>query len=469
MAGRIYEGKRVLIVGMGKSGAAAMKAFASAGAEIAVFDSKDMEWNDRELFERVGEIGAVPYFNGKVPPHEGWDYIVKSPGVPPTLPFIAAAVECGAVLMGDLDPAYQFAPEGAVFIAITGTNGKTTTTTLVGEIYKNAGAVSVVTGNIGTPVIESAVKAAYGTIFVTEVSSFQLEDSREFSPKVAALLNLTPDHLDRHGTMESYGAAKARVFAAQGAGDYIVYNADDELVCGLVKSAPSKAFPFSRTKELETGAFVKDGMIVLADSEAVVKKYKGVGSCETTALAAVGELRIPGAHNVENALAAAAIAYCGGISPKVIASTLKCFKGVEHRMEHVATIDGVRFVNDSKGTNPDASTKAIEASDAGILLIAGGYDKQSDFRPFVRGFGGKVKHLLLMGATAERFKSEAEQEGFTDVTLCEDMGACVRLGFELAERGDTVLLSPASASWDMYSCFEERGEHFKEIVEGLRR
>jgi UDP-N-acetylmuramoylalanine--D-glutamate ligase len=257
--------------------------------------------------------------------------------------------------------------------------------------------------------------------------------------------------------MERYGAAKAKVFARQTEEDYIVYNADDELVAALVKDAKSKPFPFSRITAVENGAFLKDGRLVIADAA------KG-GVID---LIAVEELRIPGAHNIENALAAAAIAYCGGIAPKVIAESLKSFKGVEHRLEYVASIYGVKFVNDSKGTNPDASAKAIEASDAGILLIAGGYDKQSDFRPFVRGFGGKVKHLLLLGETAERFKEEAASEGFTDATVCEDMGACVRLGLELAAPGDTVLLSPASASWDMYSCFEERGAHFKRIVEEL--
>jgi UDP-N-acetylmuramoylalanine--D-glutamate ligase len=462
-----YRDKHILIAGMGKSGVAAMKAFAQVGARVAVYDTKDIEWTDKELWTRITQIGAETYFNGATPPSEGWDYIVKSPGVPPDLPFIKEAVEQGAVLMSDLDPAYAFAPEAGVFIAITGTNGKTTTTTLVGEIYRNAGAVSAVAGNIGTPVLDTARKAAYGTIFVTEISSFQLEDAREFRPKVAAILNLTPDHLDRHGTMERYGAAKARIFARQTEKDYIVYNHDDALVAELVKPARSRPFPFSRTAELGTGAYVKDGRIVLADGDAVVKKYKSVGSDDTIDLIAAAELRIPGAHNVENALAAAAIAYCGGIDPKVIAATLRSFRGVEHRMEHVATIDGVKFVNDSKGTNPDASAKAIEASDTGIMLIAGGYDKGSDFRPFVRGFGGKVKRLLLMGATAERFREEAEAEGFKDISLCDDLGSCVRLGYELAEPGDTVLLSPASASWDMYSCFEERGEHFKRIVAEL--
>jgi UDP-N-acetylmuramoylalanine--D-glutamate ligase len=456
-----YAGKKVLIVGMGKSGAAAMKAFARAGASVTVYDAKDIEWGDRELFTRITELDIPRYFNGAEPESEGWDYLVKSPGVPPDLPFIAAAVKNGATLLSDLDPAYELADGD--FIAITGTNGKTTTTTLVGEMYEAAGAPCAVTGNIGVPVIETVGKAAPGTVFITEISSFQLEDAREFRPKVAAILHLTPDHLDRHGTMENYGAAKAKVFAYQTKDDYLVYNADDAAVTQLVGEARSRHFPFSRMKELATGAMVRDGRLVIADPGRSVAQAGG-GVID---LIAVGELRIPGAHNVENALAAAAIAYCGGIAPKVIAASLRSFRGVEHRMEHVATIDGVNFVNDSKGTNPDASLKAIEASKPGILLIAGGYDKQSDFRPFVRAFGGKVKHLLLMGATAERFKAEAEAEGFTNATICKDMGACVRLGFELATPGDTVLLSPASASWDSYACFEERGDHFKKVVDDL--
>ncbi|MDR1293017.1 MAG: UDP-N-acetylmuramoyl-L-alanine--D-glutamate ligase [Clostridiales Family XIII bacterium] len=450
-----YAGKNVLVAGMGKSGVAAMKYFARAGAGVAVYDAKDIEWGDKDLFARITALGVTPYFNGAEPPAEGWDYIIKSPGVPPDLGFIAEAREKGAVLMSDLDPAYEIA--AGDFIAITGTNGKTTTTALVGEIYGAAGVPHAVTGNIGVPVIETAAKSAPGTVFVTEISSFQLEDAREFRPKIAAILNLTPDHLDRHGTMERYGAAKANVFARQTEDDYLVYNADDELVAALVKDARSMPFPFSRIGAVDDGAFVKGGRLVIADAA------KG----RETDLIAVDELRIPGAHNIENALAAAAIAYSGGIDPKIIAESLKAFKGVEHRMEYVASIGGVKFVNDSKGTNPDASAKAIEASAPGILLIAGGYDKHSDFRPFVRGFGGKVKHLLLLGKTAERFKEEAASEGFSDATVCEDMGACVRLGLELAAPGDTVLLSPASASWDMYSCFEERGGHFKRIVDEL--
>jgi UDP-N-acetylmuramoylalanine--D-glutamate ligase len=450
-----YAGKRVLVVGMGKSGSAAMKAFTRAGADVTVYDAKDIERSDEGLYAKIAELGVSGYFNGAEPGSEGWNYIVKSPGVPPDLPFIQSAVRSGAILTGDLDPAYGFADGN--FIAITGTNGKTTTTTLVGEIYRAAGLPCAVTGNIGQPVIETVGKAAPGTTFITETSSFQLEDARDFRPRIAAILNLTPDHLDRHKTMENYGAAKARAFAAQTEDDYIVYNADDEAVSDLVRNARSRHFPFSRLRALKAGAMLRDGRLVLSDP----------GAAGEIDLIAADELRVPGAHNIENALAAAAIAYCGGIAPKIIADALKAFKGVEHRMERVATIEGVKFVNDSKGTNPDASARAIEASEPGVLLIAGGYDKQSDFRPFVRGFGGKVKHLMLMGATAERFREEAEAEGFTETTVCEDMGACVRLGFELAEPGDTVLLSPASASWDMYACFEERGEHFRKIVENL--
>jgi UDP-N-acetylmuramoylalanine--D-glutamate ligase len=457
-----YAGKRVLVVGMGKSGVAAMRVFARAGADVSVYDAKDIEWSDKDLFARISELGAPTYFNGSEPSPEGWDCIAKSPGVPPSLPLVVAAVENGASLISDLDPAYELSDGD--FVAITGTNGKTTTTTLVGEIYETAGTAYAVTGNIGTPVIDTVYKSAPGTTFITEVSSFQLEDIREFRPRVAAILNLTPDHLDRHGTMDGYVAAKARVFEHQTKDDYIVYNADDEPTVNLVKDATSKRFPFSRTKKLDAGACVADDRIVIADSGA--DAANGDGYID---LIAVDELRIPGAHNVENALAAAAVAYCGGIGPGAIAGALKSFKGVEHRMEYVATIDGVRFVNDSKGTNPDASSKAIEASPEGIYLIAGGYDKQSDFRPFVKGFGGKVKHLLLLGETAERFKQEAGAEGFAASTICKDMGECVRLGLELAEEGDTVLLSPASASWDMYSDFEERGKHFKSIVEGLAR
>jgi UDP-N-acetylmuramoylalanine--D-glutamate ligase len=258
--------------------------------------------------------------------------------------------------------------------------------------------------------------------------------------------------------MESYMAAKARVFANQTSDDFLVYHLDDPLVAQLVRPAAARLFTFSRMRSESTGIFSEAGRIVVHDAGRghVVEDLLGVD-----------ELQIPGAHNLENALAAAGAAWCADVGQEAIVRALRRFKGVEHRMELVASVGGVKFINDSKGTNPDASIKAVEAADPMIFLIAGGYEKQADFRPFIRRFGGKVAHLLLVGATKERFAAEAMEVGFGNCTLCEDMGACVRLGYELAQPGDTVLLSPASASWDMYKDYEERGEHFKSLVRDL--
>jgi UDP-N-acetylmuramoylalanine--D-glutamate ligase len=456
-----YKNKKVLIMGLGKSGEAALKALARVGADVSVFDAKDIEWDNPELYKKIEELRIPAYLNGADVPADSaspWDLLVMSPGVPVDLPLVKDAAEKGARIIGDLELAYEITPD--TFVAITGTNGKTTTTTLVGEIYRNAGVKSYITGNIGTAAVNSALKAKDGAAFITEVSSFQLETIDRFKPKVSAILNLTPDHLDRHKTMDAYIAAKTRVFENQAKDDFLIYNADDPLVVTMVADAAPQLFPFSRVSELPHGAFVKDGRIVIRDKAVNGEPISFIGT---------DELQIPGKHNLENALAAVAIAYCGGIDPEIISKTLRHFRGVEHRLELVAIIDGVKFINDSKGTNPDASIKAIEAVDPNIFLIAGGYDKESDFRPFVKDFNGKVAHLLLLGATKERFKAEAEEAGFDRITLCEDLGMCLRLGFELAQPGDTILLSPASASWDMYNCFEERGEHFKKLVLELQR
>ncbi|MDR1778598.1 MAG: UDP-N-acetylmuramoyl-L-alanine--D-glutamate ligase [Clostridiales Family XIII bacterium] len=452
---RKYKGKNVLIVGLGKSGTAAFDLMALSGAHIAVYDAKDIEWEDPKFFKKIKEVGARVFFNGAAVPDEPWDYMVMSPGVSPQLPLVQAGLAKGARMTGDLQLAYEIAQ--GPFVAITGTNGKTTTTTLTGEMYRKAALDSKVTGNIGTAVISSVLDARPDCVFVTEVSSFQLETCTSFRPDVSAILNITPDHLDRHGTLEEYAKMKGKVFARQTEEDYLVYNADDELTAKVAAKAKARKMPFSRLTELKQGAFARDGRMI-------IKTPKG----KVIDLAGVDELLIPGAHNLENALAASAIAWSGGVDPVYISQALTTFKGVAHRLEPAGTIDGVRFVNDSKGTNPEASQKAIDATAPNILLIAGGYDKHSDFHGFIRGFGGKVSQLILLGATAAQIKREAEEEGFTNIYMVEEMGEAVRLGFELAGPGDTVLLSPACASWGMYTCFEERGEHFKKCVAELK-
>ena len=448
--------KKTLIVGMGNSGKAAAEAMVGLGADVSVQDSKTEEKIDPQLMALLKENNVKCYL-GEVPEDmSAFDMLIVSPGVPLELGFIQDAKAAGAEIIGELEVAYRMGK--GKYVAITGTNGKTTTTTLVGEIYKASGQDTHVVGNIGVAVISKALTVNDDSWMVTECSSFQLETIKEFTPEVSAILNLTPDHLDRHKTMENYGAAKAQVFANQKAGQYCVVNYDDKVCFALAEKCEATVVPFSRVEELEFGAFVKDGRIVIRNQAGSM-----IDICGTD------ELKIPGSHNLENALAACAIAYFGGIAVDVIADVMKTFAGVEHRIEQCAVVNGVRYVNDSKGTNPDAAIKAIEAMKENIILIAGGYDKNSSFDEFAEAFDGKVKKLLLLGKTAEKIKEAAEKVGFTETVILEDMDACVNEAYKVAQPGDVVLLSPACASWDMYTSFEQRGRHFKDCVSALER
>lgn len=449
------KGKKVLIVGFGKSGIAAMEAMVKLHADVSVQDSKTEDKVDPALIERLKKDG-VKYYFGKTPEDmTAYDMLVLSPGVPPGLGFIQEAKAAGAEITGELEIAYRVG-EGN-YVAITGTNGKTTTTSLVGEIFEKAGKKTYVVGNIGVAVISKALTAEPDSWMVTETSSFQLETVSRFKPVVAAVLNLTPDHMDRHKTMENYGLAKAKIFENLDENGYLVINYDDKVCFDLAKECKGTVVPFSRKEELDLGAFVKDGYIVIKNEQGELVRF-----CRAD------ELTIPGSHNLENALAAAAIAYFAGLEPETIAKALVEFKGVEHRIEFCGEVDGVRFVNDSKGTNPDASIKAVQAMKGGVILIAGGYDKGSSYDELINAFDGKVKYMVLLGKTALAIKETAERLGFTNCIMAKDMEECVSEGFRLAEPGDTVLLSPACASWDMYTSFEKRGEHFKECVKNLK-
>lgn len=446
--------KRVLVVGMGKSGIAAVQAMLKLGADVSVQDSKEVEKIDAQLLSFLEGKGVKCYFH-ELPEHiESFDMLILSPGVNPELPFVREAEADGAEIIGELEIAYRIAR--ASFVAITGTNGKTTTTTLAGEIFKKARRKTFVVGNIGVAVISKALESDEDDWLVTETSSFQLETTRYFKPKVSAILNLTPDHLNRHHTMEAYGSAKAKIFANQDESGYCVVNYDDKLCYALTESCKAKVVPFSRKEELEFGAFLKDGMLV-------VKNEAG----ELAELCHRSELRIIGDHNVENALAAAAVCYFAGIEAEVIAETLREFGGVEHRIEFSGELGGVKYYNDSKGTNVDAAVTALKALEKNILLIAGGDGKGQEFDELIKNFEGRVKHMLLLGRDAGNIAETAEKYGFKDYSFCKDMDECVRKASELAREGDSVLLSPACASWDMYDNFEQRGKHFKECVERL--
>lgn len=452
----VMKDKKILIVGMGNSGKAAAQAMVKLGAEVYVQDSKTEGDMDPQLLAFLKEKKVTCYFGAVPEDMSVFDMLILSPGVSPDLGFIKEAEEKGAEIIGELEIAYRTGH--GKYVAITGTNGKTTTTTLVGEIYKAAGEKTYVVGNIGTAVISKALSADDDSWLITECSSFQLETIKEFRPQVSAILNLTEDHMDRHKTLENYGKAKARIFMNQQEEQYCVVNYDDKRCLALADGCSAKVVPFSRLEELQFGAFVKDGDIVIRNEEGSIVEICGAQ-----------ELKIPGLHNLENALAACAIAYFGGVKPEVISEVLKSFSGVEHRIELCNVIDGIKFVNDSKGTNPDAAIKAIKAMEKDIILIAGGYDKDASFDEFVASFDGRVKALMLLGKTATKIKEAAENAGFTTSTILKDMDACVREAYRIAQPGDVVLLSPACASWDMYTSFEQRGRHFKDCVKALER
>ncbi|WP_251613620.1 UDP-N-acetylmuramoyl-L-alanine--D-glutamate ligase [Senimuribacter intestinalis] len=448
--------KKVLIVGLGKSGIAAAQAMLCLSAEVSIQDSKKEEKIDGQLLAFLRGRGVTCYFD-RVPADMGqFDMLILSPGVSPELAFIKEAQEAGVEIIGELEIAYRIGH--GRYAAITGTNGKTTTTTLVGEIFKAAKRKTYVVGNIGVAVISASMDAEEDAWLVTETSSFQLETTRYFKPVVSAILNLTPDHLNRHHTMEAYGKAKAKIFENQREDGYLVINYDDKACYALAKDCKANIVPFSRKEELPFGAFVKDGQIVM--------KTKNGDIIE---ICAVDDLLIIGSHNLENALAAAAICYFAGIEPKVIADTIKSFGGVAHRLEYCGEVDGVKYYNDSKGTNVDAAVTAIRAIKKDILLIAGGDAKGQDFAELVKEFDGSIKQLILLGRDAHMIKEAAEKAGFTDFVSCKNMDECVRMAAQMAEPGDTVLLSPACASWDMYDNFEQRGDHFKQCVSGLDR
>lgn len=451
-----FHNKKVLVIGMGRSGKASAIALLEKGAAVSIQDSKPAEEIDAAFLEQMREQGVEEYL-GRVPEDmSAFDMLVLSPGVPPALGFVRDAKAAGAEVISELELAYRLC-EGR-FVGITGTNGKTTTTTLVGEIYKAAGRDTIVGGNIGNAIAVDAMHAGKDTWMITEISSFQLETISEFRPEVSAILNLTPDHMDRHHTMEEYGRVKAQIFANQTEDQYCVLNLDDPASFELAarEGCRAKVVPFSRTRQMEFGAFVKDGRIVIRTEDG-----SEIDICGTD------ELLIPGSHNLENALAAAAVCCFGGIDPEVIGAVMRSFAGVSHRIELCGEKDGVRYVNDSKGTNTDAAIKAIEAMKENIILIAGGYDKGASYETFIDTFPGRVKALVLLGKTAPKIRAAAEAAGFTNITMAADMEECVRAASQMAQPGDVVLLSPACASWDMYDNFEQRGDHFKECVQKL--
>ena len=447
-----YNGKKALVCGMARSGIAAAKLLNRLGARVTLQDMKKREEISADVLALEGE-GIVLYTGAN--PDEiacAQDLIVLSPGIPCDLPFIAAAEKAGIEVISEVELAYRLTP--CPITAITGTNGKTTTTTLTGEIMKTAYSGTAVVGNIGIPYSEEVERLTEKDWVVAEISSFQMEKAKEFHPHISAVLNITPDHLNRHKTMDVYIAMKERVFAKQTAEDFCILNHGDEACRKMADKTAAKVFFFDSSETLAEGIYL--------DGDAIEVRWGAIN--ET--LIHVDELQILGVHNYENVMAAAAMGICAGIALDTIRAVLKGFAGVAHRIEYVATVDGVDYYNDSKGTNVDASIRAVLAMKKPIVLIGGGYDKGSSFDEWTKLFPGRVKHLVLIGVTAPKVRASAEKFGFTAISDCETFEEAVALCREKAEDGDCVLLSPACASWGMFDNYEQRGDMFKEQVRG---
>ena len=443
---------KVLIIGAARSGLAAAAFLAQKGEEVIVTDTNLKAQKESEEALKKYEIR---YIWGKQPDIDelAVDMIVVSPGVPLSIAPIRRAKELGIKVIGEVELAYLNAK--APIVAITGTNGKTTTTTLVGEIFKAAGWECGVGGNIGVSLLEESEKISGAGVLVAEISSFQLESTEKFKPKAAAILNLTPDHLDRHGDMQGYLAAKAKIFAMQDENDFLVLNYEDEYLRPLAEKCQSQVLFFSAQHILKNGVYVEDKMIKIA--------FKG----KISQVCPPEEIRIKGAHNLENALAAVALCFALGVDEQVIAQVLRDFKGVEHRLEPVRELDGVLYINDSKGTNPDSTSKALVAYDRPLILIAGGKNKGLSFLPLAKLIKERVKGVVLVGMAKNDIKAALDEVGFSNYVLVDKFEETVEAAKKMADEGDIVLLSPACTSWDMFKSFEERGELFKKLVNAL--
>ncbi len=450
------KGKKVLVFGSGKSGIAAVKLLYHQKADIVLFDG-NIELDVSRVKEALGEIaGSIRIKLGNLEKEEleTLDLAVLSPGVPVDLPIVEAMKNAGVKIWGEIELAYRCG-RGNV-LAITGTNGKTTTTSLLGEIMGAAYEDVRVVGNIGVPYTEMVEGSTEDTVTVAEISSFQLETIDTFCPKVSAVLNITPDHLNRHHTMENYIAAKLSITKNQTMEDTCVLNYEDEELRKFGEIAKVSVLYFSSARKLEKGLYLDGRDIMYADGTNVEK------------VICVDELNILGMHNYENAMAASAMALSYGVDLGVIRTVLRQFQAVEHRIEYVTEKRGVRFYNDSKGTNPDAAIKGIQAMDRPTCLIGGGYDKESEYDEWIDSFNGKVKKLVLIGQTREKIAQTAEKHGFHDYVFAESLQEAVDICYANAESGDAVLLSPACASWGMFPNYEVRGKMFKEMVHNLK-
>jgi UDP-N-acetylmuramoylalanine--D-glutamate ligase len=445
-----FHDKKVCIIGYGKSGRAAAERLLAAGATVKV--SENM----------VGTIHELSLQSDKIQFESGGhtadfccdaDMIVVSPGVHLDIPAIEEARKNDIPVISEIELAFLFFSKP--IIAVTGTNGKTTTATLIGEMLKSARLRTVVAGNIGLPLV--SIDDSSLDYVVAEVSSYQLETIDRFRPHIAVLLNLTPDHMDRYKTMEAYTEAKKRIFMNQTPDDVCIFNQDDGLVREAVSDVVSKRAPFSRKQALDSGLFINQGFAVRLNENVA------------DAVFSTDEVRIKGGHNLENALAAASAALCCGVPYADIAGTLREFPGVEHRIEFVRSVNGVDFFNDSKATNPDSTVVALKAISRGgnVILILGGRDKGTSLKDMCDTVKYSAKSVVLIGEASDRFEWELKERGVSQVHRSASLEDAVKLSLSMSSSGDSVLLSPACASFDMFKDFEDRGKAFKGIVNGL--
>lgn len=449
------NGKKVIVAGAGKSGVASVGLLLRNGAHAVLYDG-NKELDKDKILADFNESDKIDVALGELTDDilDGAELFVISPGISVEAPFVEKVREKNIPIWGEIELAYFF--NKGIIAAITGTNGKTTTTTLVGEIFKKFRDTSLVVGNIGLPFTRFADATNEDTLVAAEISSFQLETISDFKPHVAAVLNLTPDHLNRHHTFENYIDAKFRITENQTSDDFMVLNYDDpETRQRAEKVKNAKLVWFSHEIEPEEGAFVRDGKIYV--------RREGM----ETEILSVDKIQILGEHNLENVLAAVCVSFYMNIPVDIIKDTIYAFKGVEHRIEFVREVKGVKYYNDSKGTNPDAAIKAIKAMKSMTLLIGGGYDKDSEYDEWVECFPGKVRYLVLIGATADKIEKCCKNHGFNQIIRADSLEDAVRICEKHAKPGDDVLLSPACASWDMFKSYEERGNLFKLYVESI--
>ena len=446
--------QKVLVAGSGISGIAAAKLLLAKGGEVVLYDGND-KLDAEKIKKNFDEDAKVSVVLGELKRTDllGVELSVVSPGIPLDAPFVTVLDEAGVPIWSEIQLAYHCAK--GKLAAITGTNGKTTTTALTGEIMKSFYDSVFVVGNIGEPYTAHALETEESSVTVAEVSSFQLETIMDFRPNVSAILNITPDHLDRHKTMECYTQVKESITKNQKDGDTCVLNYDDTVLREFGETLKINVVYFSSREKLKKGYYLEDGKIVYNDGSKV------------TEIVDISELKLLGRHNHENVMAAVAISMNMDVPLEKIQEVIRKFEAVEHRIEFVTERFGVKYYNDSKGTNPDAAMQAIKAMPGPTILIAGGYDKHSEFDEWIESFDGKVRYLVLIGQTRDKIAECAKRHGFTDIMYAEDLLEAVQVCASYANPGDNVLLSPACASWGQFKNFEERGTKFKEYVRGL--